>query len=72
VAVGYGSEKLLPEPFGTQELLLLLAGGAEAAPAAREGDEDASAALRALQPREAVLEQAALEELPQDPLNHRS
>ena len=34
VAVGYGSEKLLPQPFGPQELLLLLAGGAEAASAA--------------------------------------
>jgi hypothetical protein len=37
-----------------------------------EGDEDAPAALRAPQPGKPVLEQAALEELPQDALDDRS
>jgi len=45
VTVGHGSEQLLPRPFGPEELLLLLAGGAEAAPAAGEGDQHAPVAL---------------------------
>jgi hypothetical protein len=71
VAVGDGSEELLAQPFGPEELLLLLAGGAEAAATAGKGDEYATAALGAPQPREAVLEEAALEELAQDPFHHR-
>jgi hypothetical protein len=61
VAVGYGSEQLLAPPLGPQELLLLPAGGAEAASAAGEGDEHTATAPRAPQPREAVLEKPALE-----------
>ena len=45
--------------------------GQKPAAAAGEGDQNASAALTAPEPGEAVLEQAALEELPQDPLAHR-
>ncbi len=56
MAVGDGSEKLLPKPFGPEQLLLLLTGGAEATGTAGEGDEHAAAALGAPQPRKAVRE----------------
>jgi len=59
VAVRDGQEHVLAQPLGPQELLLLLARGAEAAAPTREGDEHAPAALRAPKPCEAVLQQAA-------------
>jgi hypothetical protein len=72
VAVGDGSEQLVAQPFGPKKLLLLLAGGAEAAATAGERDQHAPAALGTPQPEgEAVLEEAALEELAQDPFHHR-
>jgi hypothetical protein len=72
VTVRDRSEQLLAQPLGPEELLLLLARGAEAAAAPGEGHENAPAALGAPQPGEAVLEQPAAQELPQHPLDHRA
>jgi hypothetical protein len=71
VAVRDGQEHVLAQPLGPQELLLLLARGAEAAAPTREGDEHAPAALPAPKPCEAVHQQAALQELPQNALDNR-
>ena len=72
MTVGDRSQQLLAQPLRPQELLLLLARGAEAAPATGEGHENAPAALGAPQPGEAVLEEATLEELAQHPLDDRA
>jgi hypothetical protein len=55
---------LLAQPLRPQELLFLLARGAEAAASAREGHQDTLAAFAAPQPCKAVIEKPALEELP--------
>jgi hypothetical protein len=47
VTMGHGSEQLLAQPFGPQELFLLLAGGAEAAAPAGEGNQHAPSTLGA-------------------------
>ena len=64
VAVGDRGQHLVAQPLGPQDLSLLLARGAERAAAAGKGDEHAAPALGAPQPSEAVLEQAAAQELP--------
>ena len=64
MAVRDAQQHLLAQPLGPQQLLLLLARGAEAAAPAGEGDEHAPAALTAPQSCEAVLQEAALQELP--------
>jgi hypothetical protein len=69
--VGDFGHDFVAHPLGPEQLLLLLAGGAEAAAAAGEGDQYAPSALAAPEPGEAVLEQAAAQELPQHPLDHR-
>jgi hypothetical protein len=71
VAVGDFGQDFAAQPLGPEQLLLLLAGWAEAAAAAGEGDQDAPAARAAPEPGEAVLEQPAAQELPQHPLDHR-
>ena len=72
VAVGDRGEHLLAQPLGPQDLPLLLARGAERPPAAGERHQHAPPALAAPEAGEAVLEQAAAQELPQHPLDHRS
>jgi hypothetical protein len=69
MAMGHRRQHLLPQPLGPQDLLLLLAGGAEAAAAAGERAEHARAAGRAPEPGEAVLDEAALEEPSQHALD---
>jgi len=69
VTVRDRSEQLLAQPLGPEELLLLLARGAEAAAAAGEGDENAPAAIGAPQPGEAVSWDAAPDEPPQHALD---
>jgi hypothetical protein len=54
VAVRDGQEYLLAQPLGPEQLLLLLARGAEAATAAGEGNQNAFATLRTPEPCEAV------------------
>jgi hypothetical protein len=63
-------EDVLAQPLSPQQLLILLTGRREAATPAGEGHQDTPAALATPQPNEAVLEKAALEELPQHPLDH--
>ena len=71
MAVRDSQQHFVAQPLGPQELLLLLARGAEAAATAGEGDQNALAALRTPQPCKAVLEKPALEELPQHSFDHR-
>jgi len=70
VAVRDRGQHLLAQPLGPQELTLLLARGAEGAPATGEGHQHASAALATPQPGEAVLQETTLEELAQHPLHY--
>ncbi len=72
MAVRDVQQHFVAQPLGPQQLLLLLARGAEAATAAGEGDQNALAALTAPQSCKAVLQEAALQELPQHPLHHRA
>ncbi len=72
VAVGDLGEHLLAQPHRPEELSLLLARGAEGPAAAGERDQHAAAALGAPQPGEAMLEQTAAQELPQDAFDDRS
>jgi hypothetical protein len=51
--MGRCGQDFVAQPLGPEELLLLLAGGTEAAAAAGEGDQDAPSALAAPEPGEA-------------------
>jgi hypothetical protein len=56
VAVGDFGQDFVAQPLGPEHLLLLLAGRAEAAAAAGEGDQNAPAARAAPEPGEAVFQ----------------